>query len=202
MLIKTIFFVSFLILSTSLNAALINNDTFTTDTRSGLDYLDITESTGLTYQYVTNNLRKGQQFEGWRHATQNEIESLFVSAGLSQCIPSCVANELPLAKLINLWSATVSDTNMNRTYFIYNQIYPDSTSTDSHFSGSINDAINPINIELDSAAIFDGAIAYSWSSPYMGHALVRISEVPLPTTIWLFISGFLYLSWNRKKIYF
>ena len=46
--------VSALILSNSANAALIDNGAYTTDNISGLNWLDLTESTGLSYDYVTS----------------------------------------------------------------------------------------------------------------------------------------------------
>ena len=67
-----------LVLSTSVNAALIDNGTYTTDSLSGLDWLDLTETNNQSYnQSPTLN-------PGWRHATHTEITGLLASTGLDR----------------------------------------------------------------------------------------------------------------------
>lgn len=70
-----------LILSTSVNAALIDNGNITTDTETGLDWLDITESTNLSYNYVSSQFGVGGQFEGWRYANTNDMRDYLNHAG-------------------------------------------------------------------------------------------------------------------------
>ena len=60
-------------------ADLVDNGTTTTDTDTGLEWLDITETTGLSYNevlasdYVTN--------DGYRFATEAEVHQLYTNAG-------------------------------------------------------------------------------------------------------------------------
>lgn len=56
----------------------------TRDTSSGLDWLDLTLSSGLSYAEVSAEFGDGGKFEGFRHATTGDIEGLFLgTAGLS-----------------------------------------------------------------------------------------------------------------------
>jgi hypothetical protein len=59
-------------ISTLANAELVDNDFYTTDTESGLDWLDWTETNGMT-QSGALALLSG---EGWRIATANEAVEL------------------------------------------------------------------------------------------------------------------------------
>lgn len=51
----------------------INNTYYTTDTISGLDWLDVTVTASYSYTYVSSQLGVGGQFEGWRYATGEEF---------------------------------------------------------------------------------------------------------------------------------
>jgi hypothetical protein len=47
----------------------IDNGDFTTDTISGLDWLDVTTTQGRSYIDVSNKFGTGEEFDGWRYAT-------------------------------------------------------------------------------------------------------------------------------------
>jgi len=66
-----------LVLSTSVNAALIDNGLLTTDTESGLNWLDLTETNGMTFKEVSSQLSIGGQFEGYRYASTAEVVDLW-----------------------------------------------------------------------------------------------------------------------------
>ena len=75
-----------LVLSSSVNAAIISTDwqtsgdnLITTDTESGLNWLDLTETNGLSYNYVSSQLGVGGQFEGFRYATSDEVVALWAN---------------------------------------------------------------------------------------------------------------------------
>lgn len=63
-------------------AALIDSadSNFTIDTESGLDWLDVTASVGQSYYDVSGQLGSGGSYEGWRYATNDEVESLVAHA--------------------------------------------------------------------------------------------------------------------------
>lgn len=62
------------------HAYLIDNDQFTTDTMSRLDWLDVTASTNRTYDYVKTQFAAGGEFEGYRYATSAELLTLLGNA--------------------------------------------------------------------------------------------------------------------------
>lgn len=66
----------FALASVTANAALIDNDTYTTDALSGLDWLDVTASMGRSYNDVSSEFGSGGDFEGWRYATGLEFNDL------------------------------------------------------------------------------------------------------------------------------
>lgn len=62
---------SLLIAISPARAELVDNGNFTTDTTSGLDWLDLSESAGVAWSEAE------EQHPGWRRATTAEIEALF-----------------------------------------------------------------------------------------------------------------------------
>src|SRR5215470_2641662 len=52
-------------------ATLIDQGTFTTDTATGLDWLDVTQTQGLSYNAVTSLL--GSSLAGWQYATLAQV---------------------------------------------------------------------------------------------------------------------------------
>ncbi len=63
------------------HAAIIDNGTYTTDTESGLDWLDVTLSVNRSYSYMTTQFGAGGEFDGWRFATGDELVSLVDNMG-------------------------------------------------------------------------------------------------------------------------
>ena len=64
------------------NAALLNvqdHGTYFTDTHNGLDWLDLTQTVGRSYNDVSSQLGAGGEFAGWRYATTEEFFSMWNS---------------------------------------------------------------------------------------------------------------------------
>lgn len=72
---------AFLTSSTLVNAALVNNGTFSTDLDSDLDWLKLTETLDLSYNEVSAEFGVGGNFDGWRYATIAEFDTLLSNAG-------------------------------------------------------------------------------------------------------------------------
>ena len=90
-LIKTltlVFFFSSISFKSTLSYAndFIDHTTYLTDTTSGLDWLDVTLSAGLSYTEVSNQLETGNVFESWRYATAAELIQLITN--FTHSIPS------------------------------------------------------------------------------------------------------------------
>lgn len=81
-------------------------DTITHDTATGLFWLDLTESTSSSYTQILNATGPGGSFDGYRLATDAEIQHLFVDAGIdlgpgtSDFVPQNYAPIVALAALM------------------------------------------------------------------------------------------------------
>ncbi|MES9957094.1 MAG: PEP-CTERM sorting domain-containing protein [Sedimenticola sp.] len=65
----------------SVNDAIHGVDSATYDERTGLTWLDLTATKGVSYDAVLANMSIGGAYEGWRYATVDEVTSLWDSAG-------------------------------------------------------------------------------------------------------------------------
>lgn len=65
--------------ATSGQGAIIDHGAYFSDTRSGLDWLDVTASVNRSYNDVFGQLSPGGEFAGWRYATITEFNNLLVS---------------------------------------------------------------------------------------------------------------------------
>lgn len=74
----------------------------TRDTQSGLDWLDVTLSTGYSYNQVIEQLGDGRAFEGFHHATEAELVVLFEHAGLDVNAHTPVEPAIALLDLVGL----------------------------------------------------------------------------------------------------
>ncbi len=64
------------ILPMGAGATIIDHGNYLTDTETGLDWLDVTETAGLFLHEVNNLLASGGSLNGWRLATENEFYQL------------------------------------------------------------------------------------------------------------------------------
>lgn len=53
-----------------------DHDTYTTDSLSDLDWLDVTASTNRSFNDVSSQFGTGDDFDGWRYATRVEFNAL------------------------------------------------------------------------------------------------------------------------------
>jgi hypothetical protein len=58
----------------------IDNGSYTTDTISGLDWYDLTQTTNRSYTDVSGKLGTGEEFEGWQYATGSQFVQLVNNA--------------------------------------------------------------------------------------------------------------------------
>ncbi len=62
--------------TTSANAIFTDNTTYLSDSVSGLDWLDVTATQGLSFNTVSAEFGVGGLYEGWRYATSLEFDNL------------------------------------------------------------------------------------------------------------------------------
>ena len=67
-----------LLFSSTANAVIVDSadHSYLTDTNTGLDWLDVTLTAGLTYNYVSSQLGNGGVYEGWQYATGDQFNEL------------------------------------------------------------------------------------------------------------------------------
>ena len=100
-----------------INLAGGNPNEVTRDTVTGLDWLDVTETTGVSFNsavtFATTSFGAG-----WRHATGSELCVLFQNHGLSSAPAPCPGGFGPFASgrdpLIDLFGQTAGDASQQR----------------------------------------------------------------------------------------
>jgi len=91
-----------LFLSVRAGAEIVDNGRFTSDTVTNLDWLDLTETRGLSYSYVSSQLASDGQFAGWVYATRQQVNDLLINAGIFKKIKMS-PNPEAVTNLLNLW---------------------------------------------------------------------------------------------------
>ena len=189
--------------TTNLNAAIISTDwrfagdnLITQDTDSGLEWLDLTVTDGLSYYDVVVLMDDGGSLHGWRYATRAEVGGLWdafggdsnhysglstQNNGLFKAMAPfvgdlyCEVNVCTPGDGETFW-ITGDREIINFTNINWWSVSRDSTPTEDVFSLSA--------LTMGSAS----------TNTYAGSALVRdISAVPIPAALWLFGSGLLGL---------
>lgn len=209
------------IFSGSVNAAIMDNGTYATDTLTGLDWLDVTASMGRSYDDVASQFGLGGDFEGWRFATSAEFVTLMVNA-----------TGLAATEIANPYGYVLSNSDlMHNIVSILGNTCVDATCTDPY---DIRYSYGWVAIPADGhqgagngelAIIFDyhdypngtgldPNTLYGYSPDYPGDGrhsptsevlisrgsfLVRPSEVPIPAAFWLLASGCTFMFGIRKK---
>ena len=165
----------------------------TRDTVSGLDWLDLTETNDLSYDFVSGQLDTGEQFAGWRYATNNEVVQLWANWGidLSAGQPTQV-------------DGFVDPAIATAVSFLGNIVHE--SSPDVFMDGTLGITIDQPNVGLHSWMGAYTGVNVSFYQPaewknfsddvsavHTGSYLVRDSAVPVPAAVWLFGSGLLGL---------
>jgi hypothetical protein len=79
----------------------------TLDTQTGLTWLDLPFSQDLSYLQAEAAMQPGGEFAGFRHATADEVASLYASAGFGEgFIPASTTSSQDVLSLISLIGAT------------------------------------------------------------------------------------------------
>ena len=164
----------------------------TRDPNSGLDWLDLTLSSSLSFNTVNAQLGTGGDFEGFRYATLSDVHTFFASANIP-CIDAgptsaCAA---PVLALLSLWSwldeTDTSSVSQRRSFVVIG------LTNDPGVSHEVYNLTWNNNRSL--GAITGRADRPTWShldgnaSQFVGHALVRDSPEPIPEPATLLLLG-------------
>jgi len=194
-----------LVLSSSASAALIDNDMFTTDTSTGLDWLDLTESHLRTYNDISSKFGAGEEFEGWRYATRAEVAGFWSAFGGDENHYNgwSTENNGLFANVSSLWGVPYCNINFcNEGEGTLQALTADFWSASSVWVVSARDASHiPDSATMDYFSNSSGSFSVATNGVVgTSSALVRVSAVPIPATVWLFGSGLIGLiGFARRK---
>jgi hypothetical protein len=161
--------------------------TITLDTSTGLRWLDVPLTTGHTYDEIVTFFQPGGELEGYRLATQDEVEELFVNAGIDISTTEWVPqNHDPNAALAALVGQTGSNGNCGAgCTFNYTQgwVYSgDPPPVDDKRIGVLQwfDNTAGLNPTLPQAPIGRSLPRSGTVSPYSGGRGAWLVQVPEP----------------------
>jgi hypothetical protein len=180
------------------NPVLLDHGVYTTDTVTGLDWLDLTETRGLSFDTVSDQLGVGERFHGWRFASRVDINQFWTdSGGVGPFTGPANGNVNWVGSLQYLWGKTypfvytvngktvqgsvamTNDSSMtcatcNLTVYLLNNI-DDSGSSVGDYAEAL---------QLNEARRSDGQVP-------IGMALIRdsIAAVPEPATYSMMAAG-------------
>jgi hypothetical protein len=180
----------------------IDNGNYTTDTISGLDWLDINETTGRSYQYVTSRLSTGGAYEGWRYATSTEFLAMAGNFTGKSYTDPYARNYEPtgtFTDLIDLIGITIDNSSNN--YSITAGLLSDTDTHGRHRYAALLNYLVPSTNEAYVQA-FNGVLSDNTRSFTVGSFLVRdtaLSAVPIPPAALMFAPALLGLLGLRHK---
>lgn len=170
------------------SAALVDNGNSMIDTATGLQWLDLTETQGISYNaalattYVTG--------DGYTHATSAQVETMFLNAGfLTTNNVNNPGNDTAANLLLDLLGCTQFCGTVNATGRGFADWTSPGWTTRPNYHTSGLGAGAAITSLLSSNLDLADATA--------GHFLVR--PIPVPAAVWLFGSALGLLGWIRRK---
>ena len=185
---KKIIILSMLIFSFGIKAEIVDSGTLIQDTDQGLDWLKLTETQGLTFEYISSQLGPGGEFEGWTYATGAQFEGLMLETGaeaMNSCfnLQFCGAQDSSLVQTIG---AILGETGAGYTLGILadnSELMPD-----MHWVALVTSVVLPLHSEAG-IYTYSHQQQISVTDPEVGSFLVRPSEVPIPQAGILFMSS-------------
>lgn len=197
--------------SINANAAILSTDwqtagdnLVTRDTTTGLEWLDLSVTSGRTYDDIAANLGAGQEFDGWRYATGAEISDLWTSFGGNPAYYNGFSTENDgLFQLIAPYLGDLycngniaCDTGNGYSFMLTSDEY----AGGGHYAAlMLNAYYHPDAATQDNFSLHE-SIVTTYAPAEMGSALVRsITVVPVPAAIWLFVSGLVGLGFMTRR---
>lgn len=212
-----------LLCSHSANAGLVDMGSYVYDTDSNIEWLRVTETTGMSYNDVYAELGAGGAYEGWRYATINDFEGLLASQGYTPHHSLNCDAGISYCGTIAGWSTNFEDTADYRSVLnIINMlgnnpggIYPTPQATGflaNEDPNSGNHYLGFLGIDLEGMGLFpcefcafggiyDADLDNDLGVDYTGSYLIRDRTIPVPesSSFAFFLLGMMFLQAKRKK---
>jgi hypothetical protein len=183
------------------HAALVSQDStwgvgsITLDDSTGLQWLDVNLSTGISYNTMQTAQASGGLYEGFRYATATEVDTLFSHAGIPDINSGSAANFTPAQALVNLVGNTTGSTPGD-TFGI--------TGSPDGFvqAAGILDYYLSEGVGFYKASTTSLGYGSSFTADTVGHWLISetpITPVPVPAAWLLFSSALGLLTLSKRK---
>lgn len=172
----------------SANAALIDNGTSMIDTGTGLQWLDLTQTQGMSWNTVLAS--SFVTVDGYAHATETQVITLFTNAGF---LTTNNVNNVLNNPAANTLLAYLGCTQFCNTVNALGRGFAEwsgaqKTRPNYHMTGlgagAVTTSLLTSNLELVDATA--------------GHFLVKV--VPVPAAVWLFGSALGVMGVMRRKL--
>jgi hypothetical protein len=194
---RSILLAVLLVLGVPAHAALVDNGSFTTDTASSLDWLDlsVTDSLGVNAALTANS--------GWRLASNTEIEDLFAVA-FDGYYDTYATQHYSFSRQgayvdqfedVAIWVSLFGPTRIGASASSYGFYYDEDNIY--RRMGVLDDTDSNFVYSAEYTPNFDSSQETGDSAT--GVFLVRSSVVPIPAAVWLFGSALAGLGWVRRK---
>ena len=212
-----------------LNANIQDHGVFTRDLTTGLDWLDVTETRGLSYNQVAAQLGAGGAYAGYRYATMAELDQLIINFGYTAVNQNCsytalhCDSNIPGDSLIienmirtlgDTYDASIDESNSNLDASPFGAGYTIGILGSQIRSTGYYDLALIYDVELvyrnggSPHSDYDDRVLTSYSNVHpdfassgrnRGSFLVAPSAVPIPTAAWLFGSALIGLVGIKRK---
>ncbi|RDH82473.1 MAG: hypothetical protein DIZ80_09280 [endosymbiont of Galathealinum brachiosum] len=211
--INKLYIASFLVTAISIptitNAEIVSIDwktsgdnLITLDTSSGLEWLDLTATSNRSYNTINSSFGENQEFEGWRYATYSEVGTFWDAfGGDSNHYDGWSTQNNGLFDLIApYWGDLYCEATGCNTGEGYSNAKLQYGTLYGHYYAQILDLTDdPTLQDQDYAHLLSSTSKDTAFNSTTGHALVRVSAVPIPAAIWLFGSGLIGLILTAKR---
>ena len=188
-----------LTLSLTANAAVVDLGNITRDMATGLDWLDLTETNGRSYNDISSKLGAGQEFAGYRYASVAEVENLWTTLGLPNGTSDVILVTDPLystfVSAANLLGNTAGEVSASYDYGTKG-ITGDFASDGDLYAVGIS---HWVGSNFTDNWTGDRTRSTIWRHTIMGSYLVAASPVPIPAAAWLFGSALIGLIGVKRK---
>lgn len=213
MLKKSLVLAGLLASTLPINAEIIDLGSITRDTDTGLDWLDLTETAGRSYNDISSQFGVGGEFEGWRYATSVEAQTLWANIGVVN--QSQFGSDIPTAdpeyqyflNAVDLLGNTFLNYDVNpELEFDYGVEGITGTLVTEGFGPDGAETIgmyHQVGAASSTSSLYGNQTNVIWvgndANSHLGSYLVAPSAVPVPAAAWLFGSALIGLMGIKRK---